>query len=180
MFRIDVIRQFRVKVGGRSRFSPMRIVLVSIPLYFAPIFLAPGGGNGKPSKYLGASIYPRASGRRRERLEEERATGTRRNRDRDERRGQERGTKSPYQKQFLRPGAGAIPKSDCQKGWGDEGLKMGRGGKPTCLSGLLESLFFSKTTSPAFPSRGDDNSAQVRFTRSGENASVSLHDVPTL
>lgn len=33
MFRIDVIRQFRVKVGGRSRFSPMRIVLVSIPLY---------------------------------------------------------------------------------------------------------------------------------------------------
>lgn len=61
MFRIDVIRQFRVKVGGRSRFSPMRIVLVSIPLLLAPIFLAPGGGNGKPSKYLDASIYPRVS-----------------------------------------------------------------------------------------------------------------------
>lgn len=58
MFRIDVIRQFRVKVGGRSRFSPMRIVLVSIPLLLAPIFFAPGGGNGKPSKYLRASIYP--------------------------------------------------------------------------------------------------------------------------
>lgn len=69
----------------------MRIVLVSIPLYFAPIFLAPGGGNGKPSKYLGASIYPRASGRRRERLEEERATSTRRNRDRDERGGKKGG-----------------------------------------------------------------------------------------
>jgi len=58
MFRIDVIRQFRVKVGGRSRFSPMRIALVSIPLLVAPIFFALGGGNGKPSKYLGASIYP--------------------------------------------------------------------------------------------------------------------------
>jgi len=58
MFRIDVIRQFRVKVGGRSRFSPMRIALVSIPLLVAPIFFAPGGGNGKPSKYLRASIYP--------------------------------------------------------------------------------------------------------------------------
>lgn len=55
MFRIDVIRQFRVKVGERSRFSPMRIVLVSIPLLLAPIFFAPGGENGKPSKYLGAS-----------------------------------------------------------------------------------------------------------------------------
>lgn len=36
MFRIDIIRQFRVKVGRRSRFSPMRIVLVSIPICVAP------------------------------------------------------------------------------------------------------------------------------------------------
>lgn len=50
----------------------------------------------------------------------------RRNRDRDERRGEKGGTKSPYQKQFLRPGAGAIPKSDCRRDGGDEGLKMGR------------------------------------------------------
>jgi len=42
MFRIDVIRQFRVKVGGRSRFSPMRIVLVSIPLY-SLLYSSPSG-----------------------------------------------------------------------------------------------------------------------------------------
>lgn len=36
----------------------------------APIFLAPGGGNGKPSKYLGASINPRTSGRERKRERE--------------------------------------------------------------------------------------------------------------
>lgn len=71
MFRIDVIRQFRVKVGGRSRFSPMRIVLVSIPLLLAPIFLAPGSGNGKPSKYLDASIYPRVLGEREGKRESE-------------------------------------------------------------------------------------------------------------
>jgi len=56
MFRIDVIRQFRVKVGGRSRFLPHANCARFHPPLLASIFLAPGGGNGKPSKYLSASI----------------------------------------------------------------------------------------------------------------------------
>lgn len=36
------------------------------PPLLSPIFLASRGGNGKPSKYLGASIYPRVSGGKRE------------------------------------------------------------------------------------------------------------------
>lgn len=36
------------------------------PPLLAPIFLASRGGNGKPSKYLSASIYPRVSGRKRQ------------------------------------------------------------------------------------------------------------------
>lgn len=126
MFRIDVIRQFRVKVGGRSRFSPMRIVLVSIPLLLAPIFLAPGSGNGKPSKYLDASIYPRVLGEREGKRESEKEKrieredsmkgektranieGTRK-KETSERLEKGRGRILPENSSF----AGAIPKSDC-------------------------------------------------------------------
>lgn len=49
-FRIDVIRRFRVKVGGRSRPSPP----CESRSFQSPSarLLAPGGRNGKPSKYL--------------------------------------------------------------------------------------------------------------------------------
>lgn len=67
MFRIDVIRQFRVKVGGRSRFSPMRIVLVSIPLYSLLYSSPPGVEMGNP-RNIWARVSTPASGRRREHL----------------------------------------------------------------------------------------------------------------
>lgn len=125
MFRIDVIRQFRVKVGGRSRFSPMRIVLVFIPLLLAPIFLAPGSGNGKPSKYLDASIYPRVLGEREGKRESEKEKRIEREdsmkgektaniegtgkKETSERLEKGRGRILPENSSF----AGAIPKSDC-------------------------------------------------------------------
>jgi len=69
----------------------MRIALVSILLLVAPIFFAPGGGNGKPSKYLGASIYParqveRDDAKERER---EREGGERRRRKARDEKGEE-------------------------------------------------------------------------------------------
>jgi len=82
------------------------------PIFFA---LAPGGGNGKPSKYLGASIYPRTSGRKREH--------SKKRQNRDEQRGKkgEKGRRRVLpENSFF---ASAISKSDC---WRDEDLKTRR------------------------------------------------------
>jgi len=105
------------------------------PPLLAPIFLALGGGNGKPSKYLSASIYPRASGRRREHS----SNYMRQNRDRDEQRSEKGRRKVPLLPKTV-PSAVRFRKATAE-------------GKPTCLSGLLELLFFSTTMSLAFPSR---------------------------
>lgn len=130
----------------------------------APIFLAlaPGGGNGKPSKYLGASIYPRASGRKREHPKK------RQNRD------EQRGKKGGKGRRRVLPEnsffAGVIPKNDCWRG----GTSLKTGWRKTDLPiGIIRVVIFLENDVSCV-SLSEIIIAGTIFSYDG-NASVSLH-----